>query len=43
MEREKSGTAKVCRNVVRRYRDTMVRHRRSMLRLNTTVGQQILP
>ncbi len=29
--------------VVRLYRDTLVRHRRSMLRLNTAVGQRILP
>jgi cobalt-zinc-cadmium efflux system outer membrane protein len=29
--------------VVRQYRDTLVRHRRSMLRLNTAVGQRILP
>ncbi|WP_435005095.1 TolC family protein [Tundrisphaera lichenicola] len=27
----------------RQYRDTLVRHRRSMLRLNTVVGQRILP
>jgi cobalt-zinc-cadmium efflux system outer membrane protein len=25
------------------YRDLMVRHRRSMLRLNTAVGQRVLP
>ncbi len=30
-------------DVVRQYRDTLVRHRRSMLRLNTAVGQRILP
>jgi cobalt-zinc-cadmium efflux system outer membrane protein len=30
-------------DVVRQYRDTLVRHRRSMLRLNTTVGQRLLP
>jgi cobalt-zinc-cadmium efflux system outer membrane protein len=30
-------------DVVRQYRDTLVRHRRSMLRLNTVVGQRILP
>ena len=29
--------------VVRQYRDTLIRHRRSMLRLNTVVGQRILP
>jgi cobalt-zinc-cadmium efflux system outer membrane protein len=29
--------------VVRQYRDTLVRHRRAMLRLNTAVGQRILP
>ncbi|MBV8128403.1 MAG: TolC family protein [Planctomycetaceae bacterium] len=29
--------------VVRQYRDTLIRHRRSMLRLNTAVGQRILP
>jgi cobalt-zinc-cadmium efflux system outer membrane protein len=30
-------------DVVRQYRDTLVRHRRSMLRLNTVVGQRLLP
>jgi outer membrane protein, heavy metal efflux system len=30
-------------DVVRQYRDILVRHRRSMLRLNTMVGQPILP
>ena len=30
-------------DVVRQYRDTVVRHRRSMLRLNTAVGQRVLP
>lgn len=30
-------------DVVRQYRDTLVRHRRSMLRLNSAVGQRILP
>jgi cobalt-zinc-cadmium efflux system outer membrane protein len=29
--------------VVRQYRDSLIRHRRSMLRLNTAVGQRILP
>lgn len=29
--------------VVRQYRDALIRHRRSMLRLNTAVGQRILP
>ena len=29
--------------VVRQYRDTLVRHRRAMLRLNTAVGVRILP
>jgi cobalt-zinc-cadmium efflux system outer membrane protein len=29
--------------VVRQYRDTLIRHRRSMLRLNTAVGQRVLP
>ena len=29
--------------VSRQYRDTLVRHRRSMLRLDTAVGQRILP
>ena len=29
--------------VVRQYRDSLVRHRRAMLRLNTAVGQRILP
>ena len=27
----------------RQYRDMLVRHRRSMLRLNTAVGQRLLP
>jgi cobalt-zinc-cadmium efflux system outer membrane protein len=30
-------------DVVRQFRDTVVRHRRSMLRLNTVVGQRLLP
>ena len=30
-------------DIVRQYRDTQVRHRRSMLALNTAVGQRILP
>jgi cobalt-zinc-cadmium efflux system outer membrane protein len=30
-------------DVVRQFRDTAVRHRRSMLRLNTVVGQRTLP
>ena len=34
---------KAYQDVVRQYRDTLVRHRRSMLRLNTAVGQRILP
>lgn len=29
--------------IVRQYRDALIRHRRSMLRLNTAVGQRILP
>ena len=29
--------------VVRLYRDTLVRHRRAMLKLNTAVGLRILP
>jgi outer membrane protein, heavy metal efflux system len=29
--------------VVRQYRDSLIRHRRSMLRLNTAVGQRVLP
>jgi cobalt-zinc-cadmium efflux system outer membrane protein len=29
--------------IVRQYRDALLRHRRSMLRLNTSVGQRILP
>ena len=29
--------------VVRQYRDALIRHRRSMLRLNTAVGQRVLP
>jgi cobalt-zinc-cadmium efflux system outer membrane protein len=30
-------------DVVRQYRETIIRHRRSMLKLNTAVGQRILP
>lgn len=30
-------------DLVRQYRDTQVRHRRSMLALNTVVGQRIMP
>jgi cobalt-zinc-cadmium efflux system outer membrane protein len=30
-------------DVVRTYRETIIRHRRSMLKLNTVVGQRILP
>ena len=30
-------------DIVRQYRDTTVRHRRSMFNLNTVVGQRILP
>jgi cobalt-zinc-cadmium efflux system outer membrane protein len=29
--------------VVRQYLDALIRHRRAMLRLNTAVGQRILP
>lgn len=29
--------------VVRQYRETLIRHRRAMLRLNTAVGQRLLP
>jgi cobalt-zinc-cadmium efflux system outer membrane protein len=29
--------------MVRRYLEALVRHRRSMLRLNTAVGQRLLP
>lgn len=29
--------------VVRQYRDTLIRHRRSMLELNTAVGRRLLP
>ncbi|HEY2158103.1 MAG TPA: TolC family protein [Isosphaeraceae bacterium] len=29
--------------IVRQYRDTLVRHRRAMLRLNTAVGVRVLP
>jgi cobalt-zinc-cadmium efflux system outer membrane protein len=29
--------------LVRQYRDTLVRHRRNMLNLNTVVGQRVLP
>ena len=28
---------------VKAYRDTVVRHRRSMLALNTAMGQRVLP
>ena len=30
-------------DMVRQYRDMLVRHRRSMLDLNTAVGQRVLP
>ena len=30
-------------DVIRQYRDTAVRHRRSMLKLNTAVGRRVLP
>jgi outer membrane protein, heavy metal efflux system len=30
-------------DIVRQYRDTVVRHRRSMLRLNSVIGQRLLP
>ncbi len=30
-------------DVVRQYRDALIRHRRAMLKLNTAVGQRILP
>jgi cobalt-zinc-cadmium efflux system outer membrane protein len=30
-------------DVVRQYRDALIRHRRSMLKLNTAVGERILP
>jgi cobalt-zinc-cadmium efflux system outer membrane protein len=30
-------------DIVKAYMDTVVRHRRSMLSLNTAVGQRILP
>ncbi len=29
--------------VVRQYRDSLIRHRRAMLKLNTMVGARILP
>ncbi len=29
--------------IVRQYRDALVRHRRAMLRLNTAVGSRIMP
>ncbi len=29
--------------IVRQYRDSLVRHRKSMLKLNTVVGQRVLP
>ncbi len=29
--------------LVRQYRDTLVAHRRAMLKLNTVVGQRLLP
>ncbi|HEX8203718.1 MAG TPA: TolC family protein [Isosphaeraceae bacterium] len=37
------GAQRASNEFVRQYRDTAVRHRRSMLRLNTAVGQRILP
>jgi cobalt-zinc-cadmium efflux system outer membrane protein len=30
-------------DIVRQYYDSLIRHRRSMIRLNTAVGQHILP
>jgi cobalt-zinc-cadmium efflux system outer membrane protein len=30
-------------DVVRQFRDTLIRHRRSSLRLNTAVGRRLLP
>lgn len=30
-------------DLVRQYRDTLVRHRRSMLDLNTALGYRLLP
>ena len=37
------GARRDFNDVVRQYRDFLVRHRRSMLRLNTVVGRRILP
>jgi cobalt-zinc-cadmium efflux system outer membrane protein len=34
---------KEANDLTRQYRDTLVRHRKSMLRLNTAVGRRILP
>ena len=32
-----------CNDAVRQHRDTLIRHRRSMLRLNTVSGRRIFP
>jgi cobalt-zinc-cadmium efflux system outer membrane protein len=37
------GAERDYNEVVRQYRETIIRHRRSMLKLNTAVGQRILP
>ncbi len=37
------GAQREYNDVVRQYRDALVRHRRSMLRLNTAVGRRIFP
>lgn len=40
---EADNVQKEYNQVVRRYRDTLVKHRRSMLSLNTAVGRRCLP
>jgi cobalt-zinc-cadmium efflux system outer membrane protein len=37
------GAQREYNDLVRQYRDTLVAHRRSMLKLNTAVGQRLLP
>lgn len=40
---ETAAAQKDYNTVVRHYRDTLIRHRRSMLTLNTAVGRRVLP
>jgi cobalt-zinc-cadmium efflux system outer membrane protein len=37
------GAQREHNEIVRQYRDALIRHRRSMLRLNTAVGERIMP